>query len=91
MIDCFGKRPVYEDKGIRKRAIVAIGRVDYGSTEDFHCKDERIQVVGASSDHTILDVEDAVEIKVGDTVDFRVCYANLVYATSSDNINKVFI
>ena len=48
-------------------------------------------VVGASSDHTILDVEAAGEIRVGDTVDFKVCYANLVYLTSSDNINKVYI
>ena len=55
------------------------------------CKDEKISVIGASSDHTILDVEEAGDICVGDTVDFKVCYANLVYLTSSDNINKVYI
>lgn len=91
MIDCFGKTPTYEDRGIRKRALVGIGRVDYGSPEDLVCKDDKIEVIGASSDHTILDVEDAADIRVGDTVDFKVCYANLVYLTSSDNINKVFI
>lgn len=91
MIDCFGKTPTYEDRGIRKRALVGIGRVDYGSPEDLVCKDEKISVIGASSDHTILDVEEAGDIRVGDTVDFKVCYANLVYLTSSDNINKVYI
>jgi len=91
MIDCFGKTPTYEDRGIRRRALVGIGRVDYGSPEDLVAKDENISVVGASSDHTILDVEDAGDIRVGDTVDFKVCYANLVYLTSSDNINKIYI
>ena len=91
MIDCFGKTPTYEDRGIRRRALVGIGRVDYGSPEDLVAKDGNISVVGASSDHTILDVEDAGDIRVGDTVDFKVCYANLVYLTSSDNINKIYI
>ncbi|MBQ3610869.1 MAG: alanine racemase [Firmicutes bacterium] len=91
MIDCFGKTPTYEDRGIRRRALVGIGRVDYGSPDDLVAKDANISVVGASSDHTILDVEDAGDIRVGDTVDFKVCYANLVYLTSSDNINKIYI
>lgn len=91
MIDCFGKTPTYEDRGIRRRALVGIGRVDYGSPDDLKTKNENIQVVGASSDHTILDVEDAGDIRVGDTVDFKVCYANLVYLTSSDNMNIVYI
>lgn len=91
MIDCFGNTPTYEDRGIRRRALVGIGRVDYGSPDDLVAKDEKIQVIGASSDHTILDVEDAGDIRVGDTLDFKVCYANLVYLTSSDNINKVYI
>lgn len=91
MIDCFGRTPTYEDRGIRKRALVGIGRVDYGAPEDLVCKDEKIQIIGASSDHTILDVEEAADIRVGDTIDFKVRYANLVYVTSSDNINKVYI
>lgn len=37
------------------------------------------------------DKEEAGDICVGDAVDFKVCYANLVYLTSSDNINKVYI
>lgn len=91
MIDCFGRTPEYEDRGIKRRALVGIGRVDYGSPEDLYPVDDRIKVIGASSDHTILEVEDAGDIRVGDTIDFKVCYANLVYLTSSDNMNIVYI
>jgi len=91
MIDCFGRRPTYEDRGIRKRALLGVGRVDYGTPEDLIPMDENIKVLGASSDHTILDVEDAGDIRVGDTVDFRICYANIVYLTNSGNVNKVYI
>ena len=91
MIDCFGRKPTYEDRGIRKRALLGIGRVDYGTPEDLIPMDENIKVLGASSDHTILDVEDAGDIRVGDTVDFRICYANIVYLTNSGNVNQVYI
>ncbi|MDO4745962.1 MAG: alanine racemase [Bacillota bacterium] len=91
MIDCFGRRPIYEDRGIRKRALLGIGRVDYGTPEDLMPINKKIKVVGASSDHTIIDVEDAEDIHVGDVVDFRLCYANLVYVTGSRNVSVVFI
>lgn len=91
MIDCFGRKPTYEDRGVRKRALIGVGRVDYGTPEDLIPLDENIKVIGASSDHTILDVEDAGELYVGDTVDFRICYANIVYLTNSGNVNKVYI
>lgn len=91
MFDAFGNRPVYEDRGVRKRALVGVGKVDYGAPEDLIPVNGNIEVLGASSDHTILDVEDAGDIRVGDTVDFEICYSNIVYITNSDNINKVYI
>lgn len=91
MFDAFGNRPTYEDRGIRRRALVGVGKVDYGAPEDLVPIDENIKVLGASSDHTILDVEDAGELHVGDTVDFEISYSNIVYITNSDNINKVYI
>lgn len=92
MFDAFGNQPTYEDRGIRKRALLALGKVDYAFPEELIPRDKGIQVLGASSDHTILDVEDAeTDIKVGDTVDFDLCYATIVYVTNSDNIEKVYI
>ncbi|MFQ8602660.1 MAG: alanine racemase [Anaerovoracaceae bacterium] len=90
--DCFGQKPVYEDRGIRRRAVIGLGRVDYGSFEDIIPVDEDIRIIGASSDHTILDVEDCGrDLKVGDIVEFTMTYAAMVYATNSDNLKKVYI
>lgn len=92
MFDAFGKRPVYEDRGIRKRALVALGKVDYASIAEIFPRDKGITVIGASSDHTILDVEDAErDIKVGDIIEFDVSYAALIYVSNSGNINKIFV
>ena len=33
-VDAFGNKPTYEDKGIRRRALLAIGKVDYAFSED---------------------------------------------------------
>lgn len=92
MFDAFGNKPTYEDRGIRKRALLAIGKVDYAFLDDLILLEEGAFLVGASSDHTIVDVEDAKrDIKVGDIMEFDLCYATLVYVTNSSNINKVFI
>ena len=92
MFDAFGNTPEYEDRGVRKRAIIALGKVDYGAPEDLVPLAKGISVIGASSDHTILDIEDAErEYETGDIVEFCISYSNLVYVTSSPNIRKVFI
>lgn len=56
--DAFGHLPEYTDRGNRMRAICACGKVDYGSEEDIFPLLPGIKVIGASSDHTILDVEE---------------------------------
>ena len=91
-VDAFGNRPTYEDIGNRKRALVALGKVDYAFLDQLILKEEGAFLVGASSDHTIIDVTDAKrDIKVGDIIEFELCYATIVYITNSNNINKVFI
>ena len=92
MFDAFGNQPTYEDRGIRKRALLAIGKVDYAFLDDLILREEGAFLVGASSDHTIVDVEDCKrDIKVGDIMEFDLCYSTLVYVTNSSNINKVFV
>lgn len=91
-VDAFGNKPTYDDKGIRKRALLAIGKVDYAFLDELILNEEGAFLVGASSDHTIVDVEDAKkDIKVGDIMEFDLCYATMVYITNSPNIKKVFI
>ena len=92
MFDAFGNQPAYEDRGIRKRALLALGKVDYAFPEELIPREAGITVLGASSDHTILDVEDYDgTIEVGDVIEFDLCYATIVYVTNSNNIEKVYI
>lgn len=91
-IDAFGQKQTYEDRGIRKRALIAIGKVDYGSFEDIFPKMKGVEIVGASSDHTILDIEEAEEeIKVGDVLEFAIDYASMVYLTNCKGVRIAFV
>lgn len=91
-VDAFGHTPEYVDRGIRRRALLAVGKVDYGDYKDLISMEEGIEILGASSDHTIIDVEDAArDYKVGDIMTFDVCYATLVYLTNCKNVNIAFV
>lgn len=91
-IDAFGHRPEYVDRGIRKRALLGVGKVDYGSIDEIFPKNDKIKVIGASSDHTILDIEDVEEeIKPGDIIEFGINYASMVYVTNCRNVQLVFV
>lgn len=85
--DAFGFVPEYKDMGIRKRAIAAVGKVDYGYWEMLEPTEDGIEVIGASSDHTILDIHDAKrDIKIGDKIKFGMKYANMVFATGRSDM-----
>jgi predicted amino acid racemase len=91
MFDAFGNKPEYVDRGMRKRALLGIGRLDYAFPDKIFPREKGVEMMGASSDHTILDIEDAKrEIKTGDIVEFDLCYASIIYATSSPNVKLVF-
>lgn len=91
-IDAFGHTPEYVDRGIRKRALLGIGKVDYGSIDEITPLAKGIEVIGASSDHTIIDIEDYEgDLKPGDIVEFGIVYASLVYVTNTRNVKIVFV
>ena len=86
-VNAFGEKAVYTDRGDRKRAILAIGRVDYGDIGDILPQLEGSEVTMASGDHTILDIEDCKEdIRVGDTVRFSLKYSAILRLTASENV-----
>ena len=77
---------------MRRRALLAVGKVDYGDPCELIPMEEGIEVLGASSDHTIIDVEDAErDYKVGDTMTFDICYATIVYLTNCRNVRIEFV
>ena len=92
MYDAFERKPEFEDRGIRKRALIALGRADFAFPDMLIPRDKNIQILGASSDHTILDVQDCQrEYKVGDIIEFDLCYSTIVYATNSPNVDIVYV
>jgi predicted amino acid racemase len=51
-----------------------------------------MHILGASSDHLIIDVTDSKEnIGVGDTITFRLNYQGLLTSCSSKYIKKVYL
>ena len=92
MYDAFERKPEFEDRGIRKRALIALGRADFAFPDMLIPRDKNIQILGASSDHTILDVQDCQrEYKVGDIIEFDLCYSTIVYVTNSPNVDIVYV
>jgi len=85
--NAFGHAPIFEDNGNIKRAILALGRQDV----DVSGIRPRIEadVLGASSDHLILDVRDP-GLQVGDQVRFDVGYGALLGAMTSPYVEKVY-
>lgn len=87
--DAFGNTPEFEDRGIHKRAIVALGRQDIDL--NIEPLDDRIDLLGASSDHLILDVTKAPELEVGHKIEFLPSYGTLLQAMTSPYIKKDYI
>ncbi|MFD1646096.1 alanine/ornithine racemase family PLP-dependent enzyme [Haloarchaeobius litoreus] len=88
--DVDGDRPGFEDRGVRERAIVAVGEQDVVTDELVPLADG-VEVVGASSDHTVCDITDATaRITVGDTLSFRPGYRALVQAFTSEYVGRTY-
>jgi predicted amino acid racemase len=88
--DAYGNVPSFTDRGERRRAICALGRQD-APPEGLRPADPRIQVLGASSDHLILDVHDLERPPaLGDAVTFVPNYAAALQLFTSPYVHKVF-
>ena len=86
--DAFGGTPVFVDRGVRRRAICNIGRQDV-VVDGIEPEDPGILVLGGSSDHLILDVEDAREtVKVGTELTFFPGYGALLALSTSPYVQK---
>lgn len=91
-INAFGHTPQYEDRGIRRRALLAMGKVDYGDPSELLPLEKGVEVIGASSDHTIVDIEEAErDFKVGDIMEFDVNYSTVIYLTNCRNVHIAYV
>ena len=87
----FGEIMTFEDRGIRSRAIIALGKQDI-RIEAICPVDKDIVILDGSSDHIILDVTAVKKkYKVGDIIDFKLSYAGVLSANSSKYIERSFV
>lgn len=88
-IDAFGRVPTWEDHGLRRRAILAMGEQDL-RVSGLHARRPGITLVGASSDHTVVDVTDAdPPIRLGEELEFDPNYAAVATAMASADVDKI--
>jgi ornithine racemase len=89
--DAFGGHTEFVDRGRRRRAICNIGRQDI-LVDGLTPEDDGVIVLGGSSDHLVLDVEEArTRVKVGDEIGFLPSYGSLLAATTSAYMQKTVI
>ena len=89
--DAFGGSPKFEDKGWRKRVILGIGGQDIDPL-GLYPVNERMKVLHASSDHTIVDVTNCEKgFRVGEVISFKLSYSALLRGMTSQYVFKEFM
>lgn len=88
--DAFGGTPSFVDDGEQLRGIVNLGRLDIRH-EGLTPEAERVEVIAASSDHLVLDLNDNHHYEVGDTIAFQLDYGALTQAMLSPYVTKVLV
>ncbi len=85
--DAFGRTPVFMDRGIRLRAIAAIGKQDV-DIDGLTPSDPGVIILGASSDHLVLDVDDmVVPPGIGATLRFSPNYSAMLGLATSPYVS----
>jgi predicted amino acid racemase len=89
--NAFGEKNVITKKGLRKRAILAVGRQDIdiaGLTPLL----AGLEIEDGSSDHLIVDVTNSEkELEIGDSIKFKMDYGALLKASTSEYVDKCYI
>ena len=87
-----GEAVTVVDKGRRKRAILAVGGQDIGGYSMLMPKEEGVEVVGGSSDHTIVDLtESKKEWRSGDVISFKTKYAAMLYSFTGKHVEVEYV
>ena len=90
-VDAFGQKPYYEDRGMMKRAIIAVGKQDT-DLDSMTPLDDKIDIMGGSSDHIILDVTKCdKEYKVGDIISFKLSYGGMLKTATSPYVERKYV
>jgi predicted amino acid racemase len=87
-VDAFGNIPEFDDRGLIQRVILNVGRQDTSAQDLIPRKD--IEIVGATSDHLILDAKKS-GLSVGDEIEFDMYYGALLAAMTSPYVKKCYV
>lgn len=91
-MNCFGEHPHYEDRGVRRRALLALGAFDVADAGKLIPDDQGVKILGASSDHMIIDIHESTRgYRLGDVVSFTLKYQAMLFSTECALIEKQFI
>jgi predicted amino acid racemase len=86
--DAFGQAPQFEERGVRNRALLNVGREDI-VLDGIAPLDSSVEVIGASSGYLVVDVSDVSgRVRVGDELGFSVNYSALLRAMTSEYVKK---
>lgn len=89
-MDFSGNIPIFNDRGNRLRGVLGIGRQDV-RIEGLLPLDEGVEIITASSDHLLVDLEDCPRrYKAGDKLRFRPDYPAMLSASTSPFVKKIF-
>ena len=91
-VNSYGVKPTFVDRGPKRlKAICALGRQDFDPDITVPC-DSGVILLGASSDHLMLDLTDAGKTyKVGDCIDLELGYFSMLRAFTSSYVRKEYI
>ena len=88
--DAFGQTPVFKDRGLRRKALIALGKQDV-RLSGLLPLDNGIKILGGSSDYIVLDISDSEkDYELGDEVYFHLLYPGLLSVTTSPFVNVHF-
>lgn len=87
--NAFGRIPTFSQRGEIQRSILNIGQQDV-STNDIQSCHKHLQIIGASSDHLVLD-STRHPLLVGDEVKFNLNYGSLLTLMTSPFVKKAFL
>ena len=87
--NAFGEEVSFPDRGPMRRGILAIGRQDT-VPDSLTPLDEGVEILGASSDHLLVNLTHARPLQVGDQLRFRPGYGALLQAYTSPYVTKSY-
>jgi predicted amino acid racemase len=76
----------------QKRGILDIGLLDVSKSDFLQATDEKIEIIGASSDMLVVDLSQTEKVyKVGDVVKFKMDYMGALRVMNSKYISKELV